>query len=317
MVARYGPRGVSHPLIRLLVFPFAFLVAALVVIPLAMLGLDLGAFAGAAEGALLGAREIVLMATLQSLIMLVVMWLFMFLWDRCPWGAIFNVWVGGQIKAMRPTIAWRHLGGGYVAGLILLGVVLGLMAVFGWLRLEEPGGLLARGGGIAALWILIYLAAFFIQGGTEEVIFRGYIFRNLGLWKGLWAALPGSSIIFGVVHMFNPGGAVWMPVGNVVLVGLLLALIRVRYSLWVAVGFHAIWNLLLALSGIPVSGLRAEGVATFSLNGPVLWTGGQFGPEASVLTTIVLVLGILWLLRDPRSRETLAAETEAPREDSA
>lgn len=307
---RYGPRGVSHPLVRLLVFPFAILVGILVLIPLVALMGDFEALGSAMEGTVLKAPDIVFMAVVQSLVFLIVMWFFMFLWDRCPWRALFNIWEGAKVRAARASVAWGHLVWGYLAGLGLLGAVLGLMALFGWLRLEGPGALLERGEPIAVLWVLAYGIAFFIQGGTEEVIFRGYIFRNLGLWKGLRLALPGSSIIFGLIHALNPGGAVWLPIGNVVLVGVLLALIRVRYSLWVAVGIHAMWNLLLALSGVPVSGLRAEGIAVFSLNGPVLWTGGQFGPEASVLTTIVLVVGILFVLCNPRFRATIAAQSE-------
>jgi hypothetical protein len=76
------------------------------------------------------------------------------------------------------------------------------------------------------------------------------------------------------------------------LIGGVIGLIRLRLSLWGAVGFHAAWNLILAfVLGQPVSGLILPGLLATQIAGPALVTGGEFGPEASVILTALALLG--------------------------
>jgi uncharacterized membrane protein len=100
-----------------------FLAAAVAIIPLVTFVWDLGDFNRMAEGAMLGARDVVVMAILQSFVFLIVMWFFMFFWDRCPWSALFSVWETGRVKALSPARTRLHLRGGYLAGFRLLGSV--------------------------------------------------------------------------------------------------------------------------------------------------------------------------------------------------
>jgi len=192
-----------------------------------------------------------------------------------------------------------------IGSLLLLGLIAPL-ALAGWVTVEGWGDL-ARGGTTTVLGILLLSAAlFFLQGGSEEVAFRGYLFRNLGLWRGIPAALAGSSVIFGLVHGLNPGAGP-LPLINTAVIGLLLALLRIRFSLWTAVGFHAAWNWILALISLPVSGITLGGIVRLQLDGPGLWTGSGFGPEASLLTTILVVVGCVVLIADPRLRRAFAS----------
>jgi membrane protease YdiL (CAAX protease family) len=78
------------------------------------------------------------------------------------------------------------------------------------------------------------------------------------------------------------------------------AYLRTR-SLWVAIGLHWAWNWVMAgLFDLPVSGIEFEvpGYDTLML-GPEAMTGGAFGPEAGLLTTLLSVPLIIWLFRTP------------------
>jgi hypothetical protein len=67
--------------------------------------------------------------------------------------------------------------------------------------------------------------------------------------------------------------------------------------LWFPMGLHAGWNFSEgSLYGLSVSGFTAKNALTQgALTGPVLLTGGSFGPEASIIA-VILCLGVAILL---------------------
>ncbi len=46
----------------------------------------------------------------------------------------------------------------------------------------------------------------------EEVLFRGIALRLLDDWLGTWSALLITSVIFGFIHIANPGNGLWSSV---------------------------------------------------------------------------------------------------------
>jgi hypothetical protein len=55
-------------------------------------------------------------------------------------------------------------------------------------------------------------------------------------------------------------------------------------------GLHFGWNFTLPLFGVKVSGLRMKVTGyEMSWTAGSLWSGGVYGPEASVLTSVVLI----------------------------
>jgi len=149
---------------------------------------------------------------------------------------------------------------------------------------------------LGALLLLMAVGAL-----AEELVFRGYPFQHLVRAIGTLPAILLLSLIYGTVHLRNPGADAWA-IGNSVLIGILLstACIRTR-ALWLPWGIHVGWNFALGLvCGLPVSGFRVFALALYSqLYGPRWLTGGQYGPEASATATVVLVLGILLLWKLP------------------
>lgn len=90
-----------------------------------------------------------------------------------------------------------------------------------------------------------------VQTSFEEYLFRGYLLQGIGAAaKNRWAPLFGTSLLFGLMHAFNPE---IQKMGYVVLIayigsGLFLAVITLMSEgLELALGFHAANNLVTAL----------------------------------------------------------------------
>jgi hypothetical protein len=59
-------------------------------------------------------------------------------------------------------------------------------------------------------------------------------------------------------------------------------------SLWSAVLAHGVWNFAISsLVSLPVSGVLFPHLLTVSVQGPALLTGDGFGPEGSVVLTLL------------------------------
>jgi membrane protease YdiL (CAAX protease family) len=158
-------------------------------------------------------------------------------------------------------------------------------------------------GGLACVWIAI----------SEELWLRGFVLRQLHAARGRWVAAAVTGFIFGVMHIANLG-TTGLAIFNVALVGVWLAFTVFRTgSLWLAVGFHFIWDLLqLSFWGEPMSGTASRASVLVHLpSNDVLWTGGDFGPEAGLPNTVMLVAMILLFALWPERRAIEA--NRAPR----
>lgn len=126
---------------------------------------------------------------------------------------------------------------------------------------------------------------------TEELIFRGLALQALEKLCGSWAALTITAVLFGGLHLANPGATLWSSIAIAIEAGVLLgAAFLWKRNIWFAVGLHFAWNTTLGLIGIPVSGHASEGLMTTTPTGPDLLTGGDFGLEASIVPVIVSLL---------------------------
>ena len=98
--------------------------------------------------------------------------------------------------------------------------------------------------GLAITIIMIAISTLLVQGFPEELVFRGYMFRNLGEALPLWATVASSSVIFGSMHVFSNSAATTLGERMLYAVvatglGLMLAACRtVSNTLWLGIGFH-------------------------------------------------------------------------------
>jgi membrane protease YdiL (CAAX protease family) len=137
----------------------------------------------------------------------------------------------------------------------------------------------------------------------EEMLFHGYAFQLLIRSLGPFATILPVSIIFGLAHIGNQNASIF-GIFNTFLWGVLLgfAYLRTR-ALWLSIGLHFGWNFALPLFGVNLSGFTM-GVTGYALRWRVgtLWSGGNYGPEGSVLTTVIVIalfVGVLRVFRDP------------------
>lgn len=188
-----------------------------------------------------------------------------------------------------------ELGSGMLAGLAIVGAAILALAAPGWVSWTVSAAPVLDGLNVSAL---LLVAAF-----TEELLFRGYPFRVLHVRFGPVPAVVATSVAFGLMHGANPG-VTPLALVNLTLAGVLLGVAYWRSgSLWFVTGLHFGWNWVMAASGLPVSGLdvSVSGLEA-AVTGPVLWTGGAFGPEGALMITFVTALGTAWLWRVAGSR---------------
>ncbi|MCU1334699.1 MAG: Abortive infection protein [Bryobacterales bacterium] len=132
--------------------------------------------------------------------------------------------------------------------------------------------------------------AIFFGAMGEELLFRGYAFQLLIRSLGPFSTILPTSVIFGLMHSNNPNASA-LAIVNTVAWGILLGYAVWRTgALWLPIGLHFGWNVALPLLGSNLSGFTM-GVTGYTLewNVGVLWSGGGYGVEGSVLTTGVAV----------------------------
>ena len=184
----------------------------------------------------------------------------------------------------------RRLIVGLAAGLAVFSVAVAVAAVLGVYRVVGQGDLT---GLLAAL-----LASAIFPAVTEELMFRGILFRWIEEWGGSWVALLVTSALFGAAHLMNPNASPIAAVGIALEAGVMLgAAYMLTRSLWLPMGLHAAWNFAQGeIYDIPVSGTPVHGMVDARLCCEPLLTGGGFGLEASLIAIVIATLFGLWLL---------------------
>lgn len=150
------------------------------------------------------------------------------------------------------------------------------------------------------LFILGLFPFWLIQGGTEEVATRGWLLTRIAARTNLPLAIAISSSLFGILHMGN-AGVTFLSVLNIILDGVLAALLFIYTdSIWLVVAQHGTWNYVQGnLLGFQVSGTGADAsIFSFTMgSGPDWLTGGEFGAEGSIITTLVLLVSLVIVYR--------------------
>ncbi len=146
-------------------------------------------------------------------------------------------------------------------------------------------------------------ALLFCGAAGEEILFRGFMLQYLMKGYGAWAGILGMGALFGALHAGNPG-ATALGVVNTAGFGVLfgVAVMRTR-ELWMPIGMHFAWNAILPFLGADLSGLTIR-VTEYRLVwlGGNIWSGGKYGPEASLAATAVLFVLSIAIWKVPVSR---------------
>jgi len=159
------------------------------------------------------------------------------------------------------------------------------------------------------LFVLVVLA---FGAVGEELLFRGYAFQLLVRTMGEFAAVLPVSVLFGIAHM-NNRSVTPMAILNTIVWGVLLgyAFLRTR-TLWLPIGLHFGWNGAMPLLGVNLSGFTM-GVPGYALhwNASEIWSGGAYGFEGSVMTTVAVLVLFFVIRRAIPQAEAVPGTAEA------
>ena len=184
-----------------------------------------------------------------------------------------------------------ELAAGMLLGLVLFSSVMLILWIAGVYHPAGWGSYRQLAGGL-------FLAM--LAGILEELLFRALLFRLCSKILGTWGALLVTSALFGAAHAANQGATVSSSLAIALEAGILLgAAYAATGRLWAPVGLHVGWNFTEgSLFGMTLSGnAMATGLIRGSLNGPPILTGGEFGPEASIVAVVVCLCAAAYFIR--------------------
>jgi membrane protease YdiL (CAAX protease family) len=201
-------------------------------------------------------------------------------------GQLADFGLGKSPSAIKQFLAGAATGAG--AALVVLGIPLALR--FARLDKSPP----AAEHPWAALTVVT--AALLFGAAGEEMLFHGYAFQLLVRSMGAFATILPAGVIFGLSHLGNQNATV-LGIVNTLAWGILLGYAYWRSeALWLPIGLHFGWNVMLPLFGANLSGFTM-GLTGYALHWSVgnLWSGGDYGPEGSLLTTLAVVV-LFWVV---------------------
>jgi membrane protease YdiL (CAAX protease family) len=141
--------------------------------------------------------------------------------------------------------------------------------------------------------LIFSILLFLIVSISEEVLFRGYILRNLMRSFNKYIALILSSLPFALLHGFNPNIDLFGLV-SIFIAGIFLGITYIHTkNLWFPIALHFSWNLFQTILGFNVSGQNSYSVVEFSMKEQTLLNGGNFGFEGSILSIIAMIIAII------------------------
>lgn len=188
----------------------------------------------------------------------------------------------------------RELATGVAIGAGLLIIVVGAL---GAARAVSYHGLAS--GAHALLALLATAGWMALAAAFEEILFRGYLFQSMVSGAGPIAATAVFSALFAAAHLGNPSAAGISTV-NTFLSGVLLSVAYLKtQALWLPIGLHWAWNFTMGpVLSLPVSGLNLRPtLLRAELAGAQWLTGGAYGPEGSVILSVVSIAATVWLAR--------------------
>lgn len=181
---------------------------------------------------------------------------------------------------------FRQLLAGFFGGVIIFTVLAGILSISGIVCFTFIGFSSAL-----PIGMLLHM----LVAASEEILVRGYLLNTLQERLSAGWAILITSVFFGCLHLANDHIS-WIGAINISLSGVLMGILAARsYSIWSALGLHWAWNFIQGpVMGFNVSGHLEKGVFSIDSSGPVLFSGGEFGGEGSILLIPITIIAC-WL----------------------
>ena len=203
-------------------------------------------------------------------------------WEKLPFSDLgFAFWGRGK------DLLW-----GMLTAVVIYALGFGLSLLCGWVKVVEVG--FYATDFFLALLLMVFVAM------AEELMCRGFVLgRMLHMHMHPLLALLLSSLLFGALHLANPGFTLLSFV-NITLAGMLLGTTYLyTRNLAFPIALHCFWNWIQgSVLGYSVSGQgMGKSVLNIALDEHTLLNGGDFGFEGSLVCTVLMVVFIIILMR--------------------
>lgn len=203
-------------------------------------------------------------------------------WEHVPFSDL-----GLAVRGRAKDVLWGALVAAilYIAG---FGILLSSSVI-------EVVGVHFDAESLCLSWILMLLVAV-----SEEIAMRGFVLgRLLNAGVGRYWALFISSVLFSLMHLFNPNFS-FLPFLNILLAGVLLGASYIyTRNLWFPISLHLFWNWIQGpLLGYQVSGGNfGDTLLALHLSEDNIINGGAFGFEGSIICTVLVIIGALVIMK--------------------
>ena len=211
--------------------------------------------------------------------------------------AVFTWLIGVRVfRLTLEDLRYRvgHRGAGFglgaLAGALAAGTGLAVAALAGGAEWSREAGTAGDYLGTVGTTLLVLAPAAL----AEELIFRGVPLLVLAAALGRGTAVVLIAVAFALVHLQNPNVTA-LAIGNIALAGVFLGLaFYAPGGIWTAWGAHLGWNGALAALDAPVSGVPFRiPFIDYDPGAPTWLTGGAFGPEGGLSSTLALTIAVL------------------------
>ena len=211
--------------------------------------------------------------------------------------ALFTWLIGTRVLRLsmedlryREPHAGPGFGVGLVAGAVAAGIGLAIAALVGGAEWSRDTGTPGDYAGTVATTLVVLAPAAL----AEEALFRGVPMIALARAFGRGTAIVLVAVAFALVHLANPN-VTGLAIGNIALAGVFLGLaFYAPGGIWTAWGAHLGWNGMLAALDAPVSGVPFRiPLIDYEPGTPTWLTGGAFGPEGGLASTLALTIAVL------------------------
>lgn len=218
-------------------------------------------------------------------------------------GIALLYWKLIEKKSLSEMGLTKHFGNYFIGAII--GVILLALSV---VAIVLTGNIKYHGifENVDIIMILLLFGGFIIQGATEEILCRGIVLHTLKEKTSIGIAIAVSTILFIIPHWSSlfAGDVIYGVIGvaNLVLISVIFSLLTIDFkSIWAACGLHSFWNAILySVLGLNLSGKDEKVASIFNMQsvGKSIWNGGEYGIEASIITTIILAFAValLWYM---------------------
>ena len=258
----------------LLFVPLILISQIIAVIIMSASGFDMSSF-GTAK---IDLELMIILEYTMTFFMIIMLWAFMKYIDKEP---LINI--GLQVKGRL-----KDFNFGLLIGLLIMGFAYFFLLIINEIVFVNIDFNLNK--------VLLSIVLFMGVSVFEEIIFRGYVLKNLLESFNPYIALFVSSLFFSLIHGANPNVTL-LGLSNIFLAGIFLGASYVfTKNLWFPIALHFSWNFFQAMFGFKVSGLDSYSIIKFDIIENNYINGGEFGFESSVLSLIIIIIFtiIIW-----------------------